>query len=588
MLPLSTFDLTKEPLLNVLKAIEGGEIQLADFQRDWCWDDERIRSLLSSIALGFPIGSFMLLEQEKAQFRLKPRLVEGVALDHSPAPQALILDGQQRLTSLFMALFSLSPVRINRGKRYVREQRWYYFQMEEMLALPEEERFRAILGLKEDKRLRRAHVPQIDCSTPEREDQAHCFPLSQVFQFPQWRGEHNKYWQYQPEKLALIDQFEAEVIKKFEHYQLGLYILRAELPKKAVCQIFVNHNARPCELTHFDLLTSEYASEEFDLRGDWQNREQQFSRYRVLRLLKPTDFLQALSLLVRYYQRLEAKKRGVHLEKLPRISCNRQDVLDVSLSDYQTWRQNLSQGFEAGARFLHGQGIFDADDVPYPMQLVVLAPLMAILGESVKLDAVRRKLEQWLYCGAASGIYSRSRESTAAKDLIEMPGWVWEEGAIPTTIREASLQAERLQSCVNSQGATYRAISALLRRDGALDFLTGEAITEVKYFEEGIENHHIFPQKWCQQRGIARSRYNSIVNKTPLTWRTNRFLGSVAPSVYLQRLEEKGMSKERVDEILRSHLIEPELLRGDDFEGFFAERTRVLLGKLYEAMGKKP
>jgi hypothetical protein len=61
----------------------------------------------------------------------------------------------------------------------------------------------------------------------------------------------------------------------------------------------------------------------------------------------------------------------------------------------------------------------------------------------------------------------------------------------------------------------------------------------------------------------------------------------VAPSLYWQRLEEKGMSRERVDEILRSHLIEPELLRGDDFEGFFAERTRVLLGKLYEAMGKK-
>jgi hypothetical protein len=109
----------------------------------------------------------------------------------------------------------------------------------------------------------------------------------------------------------------------------------------------------------------------------------------------------------------------------------------------------------------------------------------------------------------------------------------------------------------------------------------------MKYFQEGIENHHIFPQKWCQQRGIARSRYNSIVNKTPLTWRTNRFLGSVAPSLYLQRLQEKGMSRERVDEILRSHLIEPELLRGDDFEGFFAERTRVLLGKLYSAMGKK-
>ncbi|MGK7930115.1 MAG: hypothetical protein AB4041_01600 [Microcystaceae cyanobacterium] len=108
----------------------------------------------------------------------------------------------------------------------------------------------------------------------------------------------------------------------------------------------------------------------------------------------------------------------------------------------------------------------------------------------------------------------------------------------------------------------------------------------MKYFEEKIENHHIFPQKWCQKMGIPRNKYNSIVNKTPLRMKTNRFLGSQPPSSYLAQLEEKGLDKGRIDEILRSHLIEPQWLRKDDFEGFFQARTRQLLTIVEMAMGK--
>jgi hypothetical protein len=199
---------------------------------------------------------------------------------------------------------------------------------------------------------------------------------------------------------------------------------------------------------------------------------------------------------------------------------------------------------------------------------------------------VREKLKQWFYCGASSGIYSRSRESAAAKDLIEIPLWVLGGGETPTTMREAHITEERLQGLVNSQGAAYRAISALLRRDGALDFLTGEPITSVKYFAEKIENHHIFPQKWCKKMGIPRNKYNSIVNKTPLRMRTNRFLGSQSPSEYLQRLEEQGLNTERIDVIMNSHSIEPDCLRKNDFESFFETRTRHLLEMIEVAMGR--
>jgi hypothetical protein len=159
-------------------------------------------------------------------------------------------------------------------------------------------------------------------------------------------------------------------------------------------------------------------------------------------------------------------------------------------------------------------------------------------------------------------------------------------GELPATIKEAHLPVEDLQSLFSSQGATYRVITALLRRDGALDFLSGEPIRDVRYFQQQLDNHHIFPQQWCNLQRIPRLHCDSIVNKTPLTATTNNWLGGKAPSEYLAQLEAQGISPQRIDEILRSHLIEPETLWHNNFEIFLETRTRALLARLGQVMGK--
>jgi uncharacterized protein with ParB-like and HNH nuclease domain len=97
----TNFDSTKDFLFVLLQNIRNGKIQLPDFQRGWVWDDDHIKSLLASVALSYPIGAVMLLETGNAKVRFKPRLVEGVSLPHVTNPDQFILDGQQRLTSLF-------------------------------------------------------------------------------------------------------------------------------------------------------------------------------------------------------------------------------------------------------------------------------------------------------------------------------------------------------------------------------------------------------------------------------------------------------------------------------------------------------
>lgn len=460
---LSTFDIHKEPLLDLLRDIQHGKIQLADFQRSWRWDEERIERLIASVSLGFPIGAVMLLEQGNPEVKFKPRLVEGVKLKRPPKAQALILDGQQRLTSLFMALLSSQPVCIERGKRYLPDQRLFYIDIQLALAYPKTDRREAIFSIKADKKRRKAGETLLDCSTPQREFELGLFPIAQIFNFAQWRAQYCKYWNYQSKALNLIEEFEARVVKKFEHYQMPVMFLRSELPKEAVCYIFEENNKKPCELTHFELLTSIYAVSDFDLRSDWSQREQRLANFKVLRLLKNTDFLQAIALMNNYSQRIQAQSAGYSLDRLPGVTCSRRDILELSLLEYQTWAEPITKGFEEAAKFLHTQAIFDADDLPYPTQLVVIVCVLVVLGEDGKLDPVRQKLEQWFYCGAVSGIYSRSRESTAAKDLIEIPAWV-AGGDLPTTIKESYVTPERLETFIQSSGAAYRAISALLRQ----------------------------------------------------------------------------------------------------------------------------
>ena len=108
--------------------------------------------------------------------------------------------------------------------------------------------------------------------------------------------------------------------------------------------------------------------------------------------------------------------------------------------------------------------------------------------------------------------------------------------------------------------------------------------------EKAIDIHHIFPRKWCEKRGISPRIYDSIINKTAISYKANRKIGGNAPSNYLRQLQEDSAvqpTDANMDEILRSHSINPDYLRLDDFDGFFQNRKSALLTLIEHAMGKE-
>src|SRR5207249_3931165 len=164
--------------------------------------------------------------------------------------------------------------------------------------------------------------------------------------------------------------------------------------------------------------------------------------------------------------------------------------------------------------------------------------------------------------------------------------WI-DGGPEPTTITDANFVPARLLTLRTRNSAAYKGLYALLMRDGGLDFRTGYAIDLQTYFDESIDIHHIFPQAWCKANGIDAKRCDSIVNKTAISAKTNRMIGGNAPSNYLGKLQKNsGIDAARMDEILRSHVIDPQVVRADDLDAFFEMRTKALLDRIERAMGK--
>lgn len=84
-----------------------------------------------------------------------------------------------------------------------------------------------------------------------------------------------------------------------------------------------------------------------------------------------------------------------------------------------------------------------------------------------------------------------------------------------------------------------------------------------------------------------KSKWNSIVNKTPISASSNREIGGVAPSVYLGKLEKKGsvMSSD-LDSYVETHWIDHGLLRNNEFQKFIIDRSKKLLNVIEQVTGR--
>ncbi|MGB4517406.1 MAG: DUF262 domain-containing protein [Dethiobacteria bacterium] len=584
---METFDSTKRSLSEIMKDVHSGKIQLPDFQRGWIWDDNRIKGILASVAKSFPIGAIMLLETGNENVRFKTKPVEGVKLDNEVKPDLLILDGQQRITSLYQTIVTNEAVTTRNEKNYA-IKRWYYIDMEKAM----NENYdleEAIISINEKKQITEdfgRHIV-LDLSKKEFEFENLMYPVCMIDDYSTWRREFNTYWHHDREKSMFWDKFEERIINSFNKYMLPVIIMKKENPKEAVCQVFEKVNTGGVSLTVFELLTATFAADEFDLKTDWRKIKEQFNPYKVLSRVSNTDVIQAVTLLATYNNKLDRARQNIPDEELPAVSCKRKDMLNLSLEDYQKYRDPIVQGFIKASKILVENHIYTARDLPYNTQLIPMSAILAVLGDKIDNLGCKKKLMQWFWCGVFGELYGSANETRYALDLPQVVNWIENNGSIPKTIYDANFSPSRLHTLRTRNSAAYKGIYALLMDDETKDWLSATKIDFSTYFSESIDIHHIFPVAWCVKNGISKDDYNCIVNKTPLSARTNRIIGGEAPSRYLVRLQKQaGVSEKEFQDILKSHVLSPEFLYADDFVSFFNDRKEKILQRIEKSMNK--
>lgn len=570
-------------LNELMRGVASGKIQLPDFQRDWTWDDNRIKGIIASLSQGYPMGAIMCLEYGNENVRFKYRTIEGVKVS-GVSPELLILDGQQRLTSMYSATYSKNAVKTKteKGKDV---ERFYYFDINKCLD-ENEDRLDAIKAVPADRKIKTNFDRDIvlDLSTRELEYEHEMFPINLIFDSgarEDWADGYKEYHQYDKVFLDKYKKFRAEVIETITGYKLPVITLGRDTPREAVCKVFENVNTGGVPLTVFELVTATYATYEFDLRKDWETcRDIIWGRGEplvtdVMHGVDETAFLTAITLYTTY-----------HASSM--TTCKKKDVLALEFEDYKKNRDAVLDGYKMARKFLFSQYVFRMRDLPYTTQLIPLSAICAEIGRTVfNQPQTQNILSQWFWCGIMGEMYGGANETRYANDMEDVVAAIRGQESQNRTVNAAWFSATRLISLQTRNSAAYKGIMALVYRESCRDFMKGTTIDIVKSMDEAPDIHHIFPEAYCTSMGYPKEKWNSIVNKTPLLPESNRQIGGEAPSAYSKKIiKQAQIDEEQLKIRVESHLVNYDYFIKDDFNNYFVERAKAILKVIENAMGK--
>ena len=280
----STFQTNPIDLDTLLEDCHRGVLQLPDFQRSWVWDEDRIKSLIASVSRAFPVGALMSLDTG-GPVNFKPRPVEGAPTEAKQVtPQSLLLDGQQRMTSLYQVTLRGKVVETVTPKKK-KVKRWFYIDIRKALD-PSIDREEAIVGVPEDRVVRTdfGREAVLDLSSAEQEYASLMYPVSQVFDWDKWQDGFDKHWRGDQNE-SIREEFRAfkrQVLENFKYYRVPVITLDRSTSKEAVCVVFEKVNTGGKALDAFELVTAMYAASGHELRKDWYGDDGTKGRHRRL------------------------------------------------------------------------------------------------------------------------------------------------------------------------------------------------------------------------------------------------------------------------------------------------------------------
>jgi len=553
-------DTNPRALKTLLSEIHSRTTVLPDFQRDFVWEPNATQELIVSIANNYPAGSILRVRDPHDFFAC--REFEGAPALNGHKHTFLVLDGQQRLTSLYQAFFGVGEHR-------------YYLDLKKLMNGDDFED--AIF-------YERATTKRVKAyESFEHQSKEMILPLSVL------KGGAGGFLEWllnvtnplpPNERLSMQDglrQINENWIKTIDDYHFPVVTLSDKTEEAALCTIFETLNRTGVKLSVFELLTARFWTQKINLRALWDKAREEhtiISDYDV----DPYYVLQAIALASEH--------------RAP--TCKRSDVLKLGAADIESGWEAAISGLAAGLEILRDDCKVELPKwLAYQTMLIPLAAVIARVGmPNTPVAGVRRgKLKRWFWCSVFSQAYESSPNTQSAKDFSELIKWL-EGGPEPEVVTAFRFDPKSLRDVTPRQRSIYRGTICLILGNGtgARDFHSQAIITGKLMADEGIDDHHIFPANFLEkQKGITVARHRDcVLNRTLIDSTTNKMISNRAPSDYLAAI--RNTPGFPFDEVLASHILptgDDSPFWTDDYESFLSWRQQQLWQEIKRVTGAK-
>jgi hypothetical protein len=514
----------KRKVVGLIEHAYEGKICLPNFQRDFVWTREEVADLVRSIIRGYFIGSLLLLRCDPNNPPFAPEFLRGGQPSYKePRPEHLVLDGQQRLSSLMYALTAPDLSLKDSSAR-----RWYFVNLDVLLDEPDSDEVVFDRSKRELRGLDNIETQYMQRMLP-------CTVLLTQQAFYQWRDGFEDW--LRANASAELDRYRSEwrdgwtkAVTDFQTFEVPL----VELPRVEeadgdaigrVCAIFEKLNSTGVDLSVYDLLTARLYRYGIRLHDLWDEAVASHGRLRAWSKGKADKHKFGVLVL-----RVLALLRG--LDPKPRI------LIDLQPEGFEADWRRAAAAMERALELVElvgqdGFGVFDEKWLPGYGLVPILAALRAEIDERKLGQVERDELRRWYWCNVFLGRYSSAVESKSRKDYQEMTRHWLEGGPEPEVFREAQAwigsPGFQVRDSVSYASAVYSGIFCLLALRSARDWRRGEDIRL-----QELHDHHIVPQAYLKRHGITkRVDVNTIANRTLISNETNGRIRDKAPAEYL-------------------------------------------------------
>jgi hypothetical protein len=548
---------------DILQFCDEGKWRLPNFQRYFDWKQKDIRDLLESIFRDYYVGSFLMWDTDETP-PVGLESITGSNPSKDSRTLSIILDGQQRMTSVYYAIKSPS-IQTRRIKKPV----YFYIDFNTFFSETDREK-KCVIVL--DKKL-----------DDEESFNSLYFPLYELEKYDDWIERFEKFILNKTSENEKFHKMRRIIEKKVKHIYDGFEIPYISLPTTMglpeVIDIFEQINTRGKTLNVFDLLIAKL-SPYTSLKTLWRESVRNFDNIKNYKSMEklPIYILQSISL---YYHKTNSCKN----EDILKIYENIFESSELSFED--VWEE-FSTYVDLAIRRLEnprdGFGVKDKRSLPYAPTIPILASLLKDIEGRPNKAECNNKLDIWYWSSVFGDAFSGAVDSQLTADFSDMRKW-FEKNETPRIVERVRREYKttvNLRNVQSTSNAMFRGILSLVALKGGYDFDTNRSFENAR----SNDRHHIFPKA-----PFKNPQVNTILNQTWLSKETNqKIIRAKAPSKYIQEFIDDKYNGDilKFKEVLKTHFINEEAynsMMNDNFKEFINEREKVLMDEIGKRIG---